>query len=826
MKKILLFYMVLFSFISVAFGQMPRRYDAADIRIMLEKLQVLGNVLYVAAHPDDENTRLITYFSNEVKVNTGYFSFTRGDGGQNLIGPEIREMLGVIRTQELLAARRIDHGRQFFSRAVDFGYSKHPDETFNIWDREKVLSDLVWVIRTFRPDVIIDRFNNTPGTTHGHHTASALLAEEAFSVAGNPQRFPEQLKYTTPWQPASIYWNTYSWRRDGNEKDTSELVSYDIGRYNPVLGKSYSEIAAESRSMHKSQGFGSSGSRGHTYDYLQYIDGLRGEKDAFEAIDITWNRVKGGGKMIPVIKKILSEYDMANPAAIVPDLLNLRKSISALDDEFWRGIKLREIDELIYACAGLFLEVSAVAQVAAPGDAVNLNVEAINRSNIPMVMTKLEMGHHLKDSVLSVSMLNNVRREFELRIKLPADIEYSQPYWLMNTGSMGMFRVDDQRLIGSPENGPALSCIFTIELGGSSITYEMPVIYKENDRVKGEVYRPFVIAPPVFANLNEPVYIFSKGSDKEIAIKVKAGVDDVQGVLKLDLPADWKVTPAGMPFAIAKANEEMLLNFKITSPPIESAVEGKAVVKVDGLDYTKSILSIEYDHIPNQKLFPEAISKFVSLDIRRDGERIGYLMGAGDEVPASLRQIGYQVEMINDLDFNPETLDQFDAIIMGVRSLNTVDRLKHDMDELLSYAKRGGNLIMQYNTSYGMLTQDFAPFSLTLSHDRVTVEEAEIRILDPNHAILNFPNKISGKDFNGWVQERGLYFPSAWDNAYQTVISCNDPGEQPLDGGLLVAPYGKGNFIYTSYSWFRELPAGVPGAYRIFANMISLQGGR
>jgi len=807
---------------TVVQAQKPASPGAADIIKRLEKLQVLGNALYVAAHPDDENTRLITYFANGLQLNTGYFSFTRGDGGQNLIGPEIREALGVIRTQELLAARRIDHGRQFFSRAVDFGYSKHPDETLQIWDESEVLADLVYVIRKFKPDIIVNRFNNQPGTTHGHHTASAILAEKAFKIAGDPDAFPEQLEYVDPWSPHAIYWNTYWWRRSDYEKDTAELVKYNIGAYDPILGKSYSEIAAESRSMHKSQGFGATGQRGDTYEYLQQVDGPVVENDAFEDIDLTWGRVEGGEEIERAIDVLISVYDPRRPDQLIPGLIDLRKMVNNITDEYWKKIKMEEVDALIYACLGLYVEAVAADYTACQGEAMNIEFELINRTSTPVYLKELSFPGLDKDSTLRLALTNNLPINFETEIHIPADAAISQPYWLRKPGTLGMFEVEEQQLRGQPENAPAVVCQFAIEVLGEQLEFLRPVIYKTNDPVKGETYRPFAITPPVFANFPQPVNIFSNEQSKLIPIRIIAGRDSIEGRLKLRIGAGWGVAPEFTDFKIDGEGGEQLVHFRITPPAGQDVQTCRLEIEMNGHVYNHSLEEIEYDHIPYQLLFPEAQSKFVRIDLQKKGALLGYVMGAGDDIPVSLREIGYQVEIINDMDFTPENLDRFDAVLLGVRAFNTVDRLKFDFDHLLDYVKRGGNLLVQYNTNFRMVRDQIAPYPLEISRDRVTVEEAEIRIIDPDHPILNYPNRITHADFDGWVQERGLYFPNEWSEEFDAVLSTNDPGEEPLDGGVLVAPYGDGYFVYTSFSWFRELPAGVPGAFRIFANLISI----
>jgi LmbE family N-acetylglucosaminyl deacetylase len=789
---------------------------------MLEKLKVLGNVLYVAAHPDDENTAIITYFANERKVNAAYFSFTRGDGGQNLIGPEIREELGLIRTYELVRAREIDKGEQYFSRAVDFGYSKHPDETFNIWDREKVLGDLVWVIRKFRPDIIINRFNTEPGTTHGHHTASAILAIEAMDIAGDASKYPEQLTYVQPWQPSSLYWNAFFWRRTEYMKDTAELMRVDVGKYNELLGLSYSELSALSRTSHKSQGFGATGSRGSRLDYLQLEKGYKPQKDLFEGIDISWGRVTGGIGIENKVDAIIDKFNPKQPSGIVGDLINLKADISKLKDAFWKERKSGEIDELIYAVTGLYLEVKAKDYTTYPGESLDLEIEAINRSDADMMLESVQFSQLGIGSNFNKPLKNNAEAQIQTKVTLQENMPYSQHYWLSKPNTPGMFQVSDQQLIGKPVNGATLEAEFLLSINGQRFVFKKPVVFKRNDPVEGEVYRPFLITPPVFVNVSGDVNLFANQTGQKIKVLVRAGKRQISGKLKLSLPGSWKVTPAVQDFAIDEKYGEVLYEFEVIPPKNPEIAFAKPVVILDGKEYSYSFKEINYDHIPYQLIIKDAASKFVKLDLQKGNEKIGYIMGAGDNIPENLRQIGYNVALINDMDFNATNLDQFDVIILGIRALNTVEKLKFDMPRLFAFVERGGNLIVQYNTNNGLVTNDIAPYPLRLSRERITVEEAPVKIIAPTHPVLNTPNKINAADFDGWVQERGLYFPDQWAKEFIPVISSNDPGESELEGGLLVAPYGKGHYIYTGYSWFRELPAGVPGAYRLFVNMISM----
>ncbi|MBD1396906.1 PIG-L family deacetylase [Pontibacter sp. JH31] len=806
-------------------AQAPAKPGAAELLQDLKKLQVLGTALYVAAHPDDENTRFIAYLANEKLYNTGYLSVTRGDGGQNLIGPEIREGLGIIRTQELLQARRMDGGKQFFTRANDFGFSKNPEETFATWGKEQVLRDVVWAIRKFRPDVIITRFSPKPSETHGHHTASAMLANEAFEAAADPKRFPEQLKYVEVWQAKRVLWNTGIWSFRSQkefEDHGAQLLKVDVGGYNPLLGKSYPEIAALSRSMHKSQGFGASGSRGTAIEYLEHTKGERAKKELFEGINTTWSRVKGSEKVAGLLQQAVAEFKPQNPAAIVPTLLAARRELAKLPDSHWKKIKTEEIEKVVKHSLGLYLEAVASDFAVTPGEQLTLQLEAINRSAIPVQLQRIRHSFAKKDSTLSLTLAENQPHRIPAKLQVPAIAPISQPYWLRKEGTLGLFQVADPLEIGLPENEPAASVQFDLLISGEPFSYTMPVVYKRTDPVEGEQYRPLAITPPVFVNIAEKVLMFASQEPKPVHVLVKSGKANMKGKVSLELPKGWRTEPAQASFDLNQNGEEQLLRFLVHPPRGQQEVELKAVATVDGQAYTRGLNVIQYSHIPTQTTFPEAVAKAVRLDLKRNGEKVAYLMGAGDDIPSSLQQIGYQVTLLKDEDITAQNLQRFDAIILGVRAYNTVERMRFYQPHLMDYVQNGGTLIVQYNTGHSLQIPNIAPYPLKISSQRVTVEDAEVRFLKPNHQVLNAPNKITKKDFEGWVQERGLYFPNEWGNEFEAILSSNDPNEPARDGGLLIARYGKGHFVYTGYSWFRQLPAGVPGAYRIFTNMISL----
>jgi LmbE family N-acetylglucosaminyl deacetylase len=811
-----------------AAAQKPVKPSAADLHQAIKKLNVLGSVLYVAAHPDDENQRFISYCANHKLFNVTYLSLTRGDGGQNLIGPEIRELLGVLRTEELLMARSIDGGKQRFSRANDFGFSKTPDETLRIWNKDAVLSDVVWAIRELQPDVLVNRFyHDKKYDTHGHHTSSAMLSVEAFDLAGKPDAYPEQLKYTEIWQPRRQFFNTSWWFFGGQEAfkkmDKSALFPLDLGVYLPLKGKSNNETASEARSMHRCQGFGSIGTRGENLEYFDFIKGERpASRDLFEGINTTWTRVAGGEKIGKLLAKTEAGYRSDNPAASVPELLKAMQMIKTLPDGYWKRVKLAEIKEVIRGCMGLYLESTAAEPTATPGETVTLRLEAINRSSLPVTLSGLSVLPALFDTVAAQGLAYNQPFVFEKKVEIPADAAFTAPYWLMSPFSNGMYTVEDQRLRGQPETRRATRVRWAVTVSGIPLEYETEVAYKIEEPAIGEVWRPFEVLPPAFVAFDESAYILT-GEAREIQVHVKAGRDDLKGTLLVDAPEGWRVEGAGQPFEFKRRGEEKTFTIYVTAAGGAPEGQLRAAALVDGQRCEYKLTTIKYDHIPQQSVLRPAEVNASRMDVQVWAKNIGYYMGAGDEGPEALRQMGCAVTLLGDKDFdNADKLKRFDAIVMGVRAYNTKENLKFHHEKLLRYAENGGTLVVQYNTNFDLFVEKYTPFSVKLGRARVTDENAEVRFLLPQHPVLNTPNKIAAADFNGWVQERGLYFPSEWDPAFDAPLSSNDPGEKPANGALLVAKYGKGYYIHTGLSFFRELPAGVPGAYRLFANLISM----
>ncbi|MFZ4797435.1 MAG: PIG-L family deacetylase [Bacteroidia bacterium] len=838
MKKILSFILSIIA-IGAANAQAPKSYTSSEILLQLKKLNTVGSVLYIAAHPDDENTRLITYLANEKCLRTGYLSLTRGDGGQNLIGSEQGIELGMIRTQELLAARRIDGGEQFFTRAYDFGFSKNPEETFTKWSHDSILSDMVWVIRNFRPDIIITRFATDGSGGHGHHTASAMLAEEAFDAAADPTRFPEQLQYVEVWKTRRMFWNV-STRFANPNADMSPYIKLDVGGYNPLLGKSYGEIAAESRSMHKSQGFGSAKQRGESFEYFKPIKGdTTGLKDIFEGIDFTWKRVKGGDKIGSNISKIIKEYKIEKPNLISENLIKLKDQIFRIElsnkmnkDYFF--LKTSYLHQILNNTQGLLLEANSTNYNLTIDDTLQFDLKLVIRDNgIKTKIKDIGYNNYLKDSFVGKYISNNIQISTKRSLPLLQykNVKYSlnKSHWLTKPIKNNMFDLP-LFTIGDAENMIPFDCNILLQADSFDYRVITPIQYKWVDPEKGELYRPLVITPPVMINLTQKSFVFTDEKPKEIQVIIKAGKDNIQAKVKANLPQGWTSEPAFSNVNLPKKGDEQIVTFSIKPPlVISSVVEKQSTInftaEIDGAEYTKGIKEIKYDHIPVQTWFPEAEAKLVKVDVKKTFNTVGYIQGAGDEVPASLEQMGYKVVMITDEQLQNGNLNEFPAIVLGVRAFNTNEKLQQYKQRVFDYVKDGGNLIVQYNTNsfFGPLKDQISPVPFKLSRDRVTIEEAPVTFLLPEHPVLNFPNKITNADFEGWIQERGIYFGTDMDSSFQCPLSMNDPGEKPNKGSLIIAKYGKGNYVYTGLAFFRELPAGVPGAYRLFANILSLE---
>src|SRR5712692_1839039 len=808
-----------------------RQPDAAKILQDLERLSVVGNVLYVAAHPDDENTRLLAYLGNEKHLRAAYLSVTRGDGGQNLIGAEQGPLLGLIRTQELLAARTIDGAEQFFTRARDFGYSKTPKETLEIWGKDEVLADMVWVIRRFKPDVIITRFPVEEGETHGHHTASTMLAVEAFHAAADPTFHPEQLKHVSVWQAKRVVWNRFFFNGPPKEPE-AEGFKLDVGVYNPLLGTSYPEMAAQSRSMHKSQGFGVSATRGPALEYFRNLEGARTSQGLFEGVDLTWARVPGSKKLSDLLVRVRQQYQVESPHSIIPVLLEARAELQAMPDHPWKQSKDQELVDLILSCAGVWAEAYAADFAIAPGGEIKVTASAINRSPTAIELREVQFVPGPKVEVHHSLPLNQPQL-VEKTFSVPVSAELSNPYWLSQPPERGKYPAPDPTLIGLPEQPAPIRVEFLFSFGPRTLRITRPVAYKWTDPVAGERYRPVEIVPPVMINPSSSVLMFPDRKPKDLRVLLKAGMADATGVLRSELSGGWTAEPAELPFTLKKKGDEQELQIRLHPPAngslsrSDSSISSlRLVAENQGRKVSKGFRQIEYPHIPIQTLFPESTVKLVRLDLKKNKSKIAYIAGAGDEVPEALRQVGYEVTVLDDATLRTQPLAPFEAIVVGVRAYNVNERMPFYHRKLMKYVSDGGTMVVQYNTNnwISRIPVEIGPYPFQISRDRVTDEDAPATFEAPHHPLLLRPNKLTEMDFAGWVQERGLYFASKWDERYQTVLSMHDPNEPPKRGGLLAVRYGKGAFVYTGLAFFRQLPAGVPGAYRLFANLIAYGG--
>ena len=803
-----------------------------EIRQQLDRLGTLGSVMMIGAHPDDENTALLAYFSRGRHMRTAYLSLTRGEGGQNLIGSEQGDALGVIRTEELLAARKIDGGEQFFTRAIDFGFSKTPEETLTKWPRDQVLGDVVWNIRRFRPDVIVLRFSGTPRDGHGQHQASAILGREAFSVAADPSKYPEQLQWVQPWQARRLMYNVIAFTAE-QEKEAQKMadrVELDLGEYNPELGYSYGEIAGMSRSQHRSQAMGAPEQKGAMKNYLVTIAGDKAHKDPFEDINSSWNRIPGGQAIEGAIGKIRGEFAPAHPEQILNALADARPMIAAIKDPLAER-KLKELDEAMALCASLWLDAAVDRSSVVPGGSAKVNVTALMRSPAQVALLGVKLaGGGVTDSrsvATAVLMLNQPSR-YSLPVTFPETEPYSQPYWLAKPKDGWLYSVADPRMIGNPENPPVLEARFRVKIAGVELNLARPVVYRYIDHLYGETTRPLAVVPPVDLRFTEPSLVFPNNSSRRVDVPISSNAGKSSGEVRLDAPSGWRVEPASQHFDLAGVGQQTTATFEVTPPSSDSQNQLRAIATVGNREIAVGTELISYPHIPAQTLFPPSETRLVRADVQTLARNVGYIMGAGDGEPESIRQMGTSVTMLPADNLLTTDLSHFDAIVTGVRAWNVSASLRASYQRLFDYVQNGGTLIVQYNVPEGgpfggdaALLEHVGPFPITISRDRVTEEDAPVTLTHPENPVLHVPNEISPRDFEGWVQERGLYFASEWDPQYQTVLECHDHGEPALPGGELYLRYGKGVYIFTAYVWFRELPAGVPGAYRLFANMLS-----
>jgi LmbE family N-acetylglucosaminyl deacetylase len=794
--------------------------DAATLAHALDRLAGTGRVLYVAAHPDDENTRLLAHLANERHVTPAYLSMTRGGGGQNLIGREQDELLDVIRTEELLAARRLDGASQRFTRMRDFGFSKSAEETFAIWGHDAALADVVWVIRSFQPDVIVTRFDEQP-PNHGHHTASARLAREAFAAAADPARFPEQLALgVEPWRAERLLLNVPTW---GDKPPPADALTVDVGGYDPRLGLSWGELAARSRSQHKSQGFGVPGERGEILERFLSIAGSRPERDLLEGIDLSWGRFgPTGAALDETLGEARRTLERDRPESALPALLRAHDLLKELpDDARVRDARI-ELDRIIAAAAGLFVRATASRPAVVPGSAVPVRVEIVLRRPASVHLASVSFPG-LPPVQESVDLALEKRTEITRDVPIPHDAPVSSPYWLAQPPARGHQTVVDARLVGEPVGPPPLAVAAELAIGDRLLRVEAPVVYSWTDRVHGERIRTFLVVPPATATPARAAVMFPNGEQRTVAVRIRAGEDSFRGDALLRVPAGWQVEPARIPVALAKAGDEVTVRFEVTPPDGAGPAVAEPVVESGGRSWSYREDVVDYPHIPVQVVLQPASVRLVPVELALPGGRIGYVPGSGDSIAEDLAHVGMEVETISDDRLRSGDLSRYAAIVVGIRAYNTSAAVRAAHDRLMDYVEAGGTVVVQYNTTNPRepLTAAIGPYPLTVGRGRVTDETAAMEPLAPDHPVLRRPNPITASDFDGWVQERGLYYAESFDDRYEPILRAADPGEAPLDGGLLVARHGNGRYAYTGLAFFRQLPAGVPGAYRLFLNLLA-----
>ncbi len=792
---------------------------AGELAHALDRLSTTARVLYVAAHPDDENTRLLAYFANQRHLVVGYLSMTRGGGGQNLIGDEQGELLDVIRTEELLAARRLDGAVQRFTRMHDFGYSKSADETLSLWGRDEALADVVWVFRTFQPDVVITRFDEKP-PNHGHHTASAILAREAFAAAGDPTRFPEQLRDgVVPWKPTRLLHNV-SPVREG--PPPAEAFVLDVGGYDVRLGLGYGELAALSRSQHKSQGFGVPGERGPLLERFLPVVGSRPEKDLLDGVPLGWERYGEPGRAFGrAVAEAASALDRDRPERALPALARAHHALEALKDEPRVVDAQAMLARVLAGVSGLFLRATAKRPAVVPGAEIELQLEAVARRPADVVLQRVVFPGGGREEV-SAKLGVNEKRLVSRNVVLPADAAVSVPYWLIEQPEPGRYRVADPKLVGEPRGPSPLSVGVEVAIGGRELRFDVPVVYAWTDRVHGERTRPVLVVPPATVTPLREAVLSANGRPAAALVRVRAGGDGVEGEVTLGVPRGWKSSPAVQPVKLARAGDEVTLRFDVVAEPQAPAAEVRPAIRVGERSWSFREDVIDYPHIPMQVVLQPASLRLVPIRVSLPKGLVGYVPGSGDTIAEDLQHIGVKVETLDEAALRGGDLGRYAAIVLGIRAYNTRPVLRAVHDRLMRYVEQGGKLVVQYNTTsrWSPLEGPIGPFPLQLGNGRITDETAALTPVDPKHPLLQSPNAITPADFEGWVQERGIYFASTWDERYQPLFRIADPKEAPLEGSTLVAKHGKGRYVYTGLSFFRQLRAGVPGAYRLFVNFI------
>lgn len=847
----------------------PEDRGSSGLALSLRRLQTIASLLHTAAHPDDESTELLAYMARGLGARAAYLSLNRGEGGQNGIGPELGESLGVVRTEELLAARKLDGAEQYFTRAFDFGFTRSPEETLIKWNKEEVLSDMVRVIRTLRPLVIVAGFSGTTRDGHGQHQVAGLLTPEAMKAAADPNRFPEQIRQgLRPWQTLKLY------NRIAVQNGPGAGVVFDSGQFDPVLGRSYMELASEGRSRHRSQDFGMIQMRGpmnRSYVRLESkVTASDKEASFFEGIDISITGIaKFAGaaeqKLLPALTRIreiaaqaLSEYRAEAPLKIAPRLAEglrevraLRQQLSEMEPEGRHNTdvllmrKERDFADALIRSHGAIVDALSAAEIVSPGEAVEVttNLYLRNLSKPPAdfsAQIRLDSPADWKIEELQIEPekpatpspffrgRETTTASAKFRVNIPDNESPSQPYWLAKPRTKEQFEWDDLMPVNQPFAPPRLAARVELMLNGEKVIHTQPVEYRYADKTFGEIRRELKIAPALTLTMRPSLLVIpqeSRQRTREISVEITSNaLRAVNGSVKLVVPQGWRVESDPKPLAFTRQGERAARFFRVTAPSgISGTFNLRAVAETNGKEFSTGYTTVSYPHIETHFLYRPSEIKAELFDVRvAPGLNAGYVMGSGDDGPDALRQLGVNVRIISETELASGNLSVYDTIVLGIRVYEMRDDVAANNKRLLDYVHNGGTLIVQYNKGE-FSAGNFAPYPLKMSgNPRVTDETAPVTILVPEHPLFNFPNKITDADWKGWVQERGLYFMSEWDKQFTPLLSAPDDTGKMLQGGQLIAAYGKGHYIFTGYAWFRQLPAGVPGAYRMFANLVSL----
>lgn len=884
----------------LAFGSAaPLEAQSSDrgsvaLALQLRQLDGVKRVLMIAAHPDDEDTSLLAELARGHGAETAYLSLTRGEGGQNLIGPELFEGLGIVRTGELLAARRLDGGRQFFTRAFDFGYSKRAEEALELWPEEDLLGDVVWAVRKFRPHVIVSVFSGTPRDGHGQHQAAGIMANRVFDAAADPEAYPEHFESgLRPWAASKLYRNAWF-------SEDASTSAVQTGVYDPLLGRSHFQVAMESRSQHRSQDMGVAQGLGPRSSRLELVraTSVPGEGDGiaslraldnggvFAGVDtsiVALASVPGAaGAREPLeayrvaVGRARQAFDPFDPSethsALVDAAGYLDAALDALEGEgpthdvrATLAERRAALSKAAILASGLILDVRASDDLIVPGQLFRLDLELWNGGSETLananVSVTLPNGAEVTEtdppppanrfgrsgppptppgpdaewtSTLEVNVGAIGSGEFERRsyyVRLAEDTPPTELYYLREIRDGARYRwPESSELWGLPRDPDPFQSQLSVESGGEVLTQAGPIRFRGVDRAFGEFSQPVQIVPAISVETDPGVLVWPEGSvdPRNVRITVSSAAPTTQtGTVRLELPAGFRSEPEMYDFELNRPGDEATFVFELLSSGTPATGEHtlKAVAEVGARSYDQTVEVIDYEHIPRTPVYRSAETTVSVFPVRvAAGLRLGYVMGSGDSGPDAIRQLGVEPVMLGETELASADLTEFDVIVLGIRAYQTREDLRRYNERVLQFARDGGTLVVQYN-QYNFPTSGVSPFTVDISrpHDRVSVEEAPVTILDPDHPAAAVPNRISNADFEGWVQERGLYFLSEWDDAMTPLLEMNDPGEDPKRGSLLVAPLGQGTYVYTGLAFFRQLPAGVPGAYRLFANLISLK---